>query len=92
MNTVNASTSFTGFQLWTGQTPHSLLATGDIGEDLATQQALDILARLENDVGVAKDNLLLAKITQGAQENKHHSCEYMYHVGDQVMLLTCHRW
>ena len=98
MNTVNASTGFSGFQLLTGQLPRiipSLTALppspAPTGDDDAVKQAMTILQKLEDDVQAAKDNLLLAKVTQVHQKNKHRSPEKQYAVGDKVMLLTFHR-
>ena len=100
MNTVNASTGFSGFQLMTGQSPRiipSLAALppspspANVGDVDAIKQAMAILQKLEDDIQAAKDNLLLAKVTQAAQKNKHRSPERHYAVGDKVMLSTFHR-
>lgn len=96
MNTINASTGFTGFQLMTGQSPRIIppivmpsASTPD--DETAIKDAVGILTTLDDDITAAKDNLLLAKVTQAHQANKHRSAENVYRVGDQVMLSTFHR-
>ena len=54
------------------------------------KQAKAVPQTLKDDIQVAKDNLLLSKVTQAAHKNKHQSAEIWYNVGDKVMLLTFH--
>src|ERR1700676_4123244 len=61
LNTVNASTGFTGFQLKTGHSPRIIpplipLANTENSDDV--DRALRILKQLDDDVREAKDNLL----------------------------------
>ena len=95
MNTINLSTSFLGFQLISGQSPRivpPLVTTLPMSPSDPLHNANVILLQLEDDVNAAKDNLLLAKITQGVQRNKYQSVEIHYEIGDQVMLSTFHHW
>jgi len=68
MNSVNASTGFSGFQLHLGRSPRVILpiVPGNLPVELydAGQTATALIDRLNNDVAQARDNLLLAKITQ----------------------------
>jgi len=58
--------------------------------DDSVSEVVTILKRLEDNVQAAKDNLLLAKVTQVAQRNKNCLQEKPYVVGDKVMLSTFH--
>ena len=98
MNTVNALTGFSGFQLLTGQSPRIILLLAALPpspvptrDDDAIKQAMTILQKLEDDVQATKDNLLLTKVTQAHQKNKHWSLKKQYAVGNKVMLSTFHR-
>lgn len=99
MNTINTSTGFSGFQLITGQSPRIItpLITTPSAPDPNSEvnssvtNAHAVLQRLEDNVQAAKDNLLLAKITQAAQKNKGHLAEKTYVIGDKVMFSTFHR-
>ena len=53
--------------------------------------AREIIETLVNDVADAKDNLMLAKISQSYQANKKRSDDMGYKPGDQVMLSTLNR-
>ena len=94
MNTVNASTGLSGFQLMMGQLPRviPLLVTipsppGSNSEVNNTiTNACIVLQRLENNIQVAKDNLLWEKVTQATQKNKGHSAEKTYTVGQSDAL------
>lgn len=94
MNTVNASTGFSPFQLKSGFLPHVLLPlfppppTNTLAKDLALQ----VLQEIETNYLEAMDNLITAKINQAHQANSHHSPEVEYKVGDKVILSTinCH--
>ena len=94
MNTINSSTGFSGFQLMNGLSPKivpPLIASPPISTSDPLHNAKAMLLQLEDDVNAAKDNLLLAKITQGVQKNKHWSTEIRHEIGNQVMLSTFHR-
>lgn len=93
MNTVNASTGFSGFQLKTGRSPRLLppLVDGIIPTSLDDSIAVDLLKKLEIDVLEAKDNLIAAKIDQAHHANKSRAVEHVYKVGDRVLLSTINR-
>jgi hypothetical protein len=97
MNSVNASTGFSNFQIRLGRSPRLIppivpntltTATSD-KED--TAQALKIISQIETDVAEAKDNLLQAKVFQAHYANLNRSPDIPFVVGDQVMLSTLHR-
>ena len=98
LNTVNASTGFTPFQLLTGANPRIIpplfhddvsAAKAELGD--AATAAGDIISRVETDVMEAQDNLLLAKSHQAFAANSRRSDEIIYRVGDRVLLSTFHR-
>ena len=71
MNTMNASTSFSGFQLKTGQSPHIIPPIVPLTKNVTTKQitAHDIITHVHLDVQEVQDNLLV-KICQ-AYDNIH---------------------
>ena len=77
MNTTNTSTGFSGFQLMTGHLPHIIPALAtlppstDLGEVDTLNKVKGVLQTLKDNVQSARDNLLLSKITQASQKNKH---------------------
>ncbi len=98
MNTPNASTGFTPFQLRHGASPRVIpplvqSSADEILTDFAEEgeRARALLQRIENDVLEAQDNLLLAKTQQAMNANTHRGPEMPYAVGDQVLLSTFHR-
>lgn len=93
MNTVNASTGFSGFQLKTGRSPRVIPPLAPLPAN-ATQAEVDahaLVQQLETDVHEAQDNLLAAKVRQAYHANIHRAPEDVYEVGDLVMLSTKHR-
>ena len=68
MNSVNASTGFSGFQLHLGRSPRVIppIIPNELPIELydAGQTASTLIDRLMDNVAQAWDNLLLAKITQ----------------------------
>lgn len=97
MNSVNASTGLSGFQLWMGRSPHTLplIVLDAVPEELwgtpAAADAQEIIDRLKIDVKEAKDNLLQAKVFQSHYMNKHHGPEDIFVVGELVLISTLHR-
>ncbi|THG93879.1 hypothetical protein EW026_g7472 [Hermanssonia centrifuga] len=94
MNTINASTSFTPFQLHCGRQPRIIppLHAADLRTlDTDSGDAAGLLKRLDADVMEAQDNLLLAKANQAYHADKHRGKEHVYSPGDKVMLSTFHR-
>ena len=90
---MNNSTGYTPFQLRFGQTPQILPPiinplTKASSEYISVKEIIETLA---NDVADAKDNLMLAKITQLYQGNKNCRDDIVYKPGDQVMLSTLNR-
>ncbi|KAI0075541.1 hypothetical protein K474DRAFT_1563293, partial [Panus rudis PR-1116 ss-1] len=99
MNTINASTGFTPFQLHIGRSPRVIppLSASDV-EAVAAEttpeaaiSAADLIRSIDTDVMEAQDNLLLAKSDQAHHANKHRSQEHVYSVGDSVLISTFHR-
>jgi hypothetical protein len=93
MNTVNASTGFSPFQLKTGRSPRIIppLIPAAANSTTAELDAHKIVAQLELDVKEAQDNLLTAKIRQAYHANEHRAPEVVYKEGDLVMLSTENR-
>jgi hypothetical protein len=99
MNTINASTEFSPFQLLMGRSPRVIppLLEGDedrLMDGSVTDEAkgaLKLIRKLETDVLEAQDNLILAKSSQANQANKKRSPDPLYNVGDRVLLSTLHR-
>ena len=95
MNTVNASTKFSGFQLHLGRSPRIIppiipqALPAELSE--ATEIAVKTIETVTNDVAQARDNLLLAKITQSHHADASRAPDPNYKVGDLVMLSTKHR-
>ena len=96
MNTVNASTNYSGFQLHLGRSPQIIppIIPSRLSPELrsAGPAAEAMIAQLQNDVADAKDNLLLAKVTQAHLAKSSRADEIVYNVGDKVMLSTFHQW
>ena len=96
MNTVNASTGFTPFQLKTGRSPRIIPPL--VPDSPSTREASDaeitardIIQQLELDVKEAQDHLLAAKVRQAYHANQHRGEEVMYEEGSLVMLSTKNR-
>lgn len=93
MNTVNASTGFTPFQLRFGKSPRLLppiiQADHESAEETTAANIITQMCRIE---AAAQDNLITAKIRQAAQANKERDLSFPFHVGEQVLVLsTFHR-
>lgn len=94
MNTVNASTGFSGFHLKMGRSPRLVppISTEPFSTaDLDTKEAILMLKQLEMDVMKAQDNLLAAKVTQATAANSHRRFRPVFGVGDRVWLSTQNR-
>jgi hypothetical protein len=59
--------------------------------DKESMDARAVITLLEKNMADARDNLLLAKISQASYANEKRSPEIKYQVGDQVMLSTVNR-
>lgn len=93
MNSVNPSTGFSRFQLHLGRSPRLIppLVSHPTTRSIPDLDAHHIIRQLELDVAEARDNLVLAKVSQRIQADKHRGPEHRYQVGDFVMLNTFHR-
>lgn len=94
MNTVNASTGFSPFQLHLGRSPRMLppIASHAVSTtEPSDQNAHRFLAQLANDVFEAQDNLLAAKAAQASNVNNSRAKTLVLQTGDRVMLATKHR-
>jgi hypothetical protein len=92
MNTINASTGFTPFQLRFGKSPRiipPLLALEEDNDNELT--AREIVEQMQPIHLEAKDNLLEAKIKQSQQENLHRGNSFPFKIGDRAVLSTSHR-
>lgn len=92
MNSINASTGFSPFQLHMGRNPRIILplvfsSDGTI-EDI---WAIDVIEHLQTDIKEAQDNFLWAKISQSLSANEHYSNDFPFKKGNKVVLSTLHR-
>jgi hypothetical protein len=92
MNTVNASTGFSGFQLHLSCSPRALPLIIPNTVPIELQDAADnaniLIQQLKDDIAEARDNLLLTKVTQAHYANTTWGPDPQYKEGDLVMLLT----
>lgn len=90
MNTVNASTGFSPFQLRLGMCPRVVppLVEGQRGNDTS---AAEIMEKMEEITAAAQDSLLFAKISQSLNSLSARSPETPFNVGDSVYLSTSNR-
>jgi hypothetical protein len=95
MNTVNASTGFSGFQLHLGHSPRIIppIVPSELPVDLAdaTTTATLVINQLMNNVADARDNLLLLKICQTHYASATRNPDPQFQSGDMVMLSTTNR-
>lgn len=94
MNTVNASTGFSGFQLKMGRSPRLVppfSVEGFPDAPLDQKQAMLVLQQLQLDLLTAKDNLIAAKTAQAFTANGAVNQWPVFEVGEQVMLSTQNR-
>lgn len=87
MNTVNASTGFSPFQLHLGYSPRTVPALEDRVSPAHTDVD-DLIQKIDSYVSKAKDSLLAAKISQSISANPSRRQEIPYKVGDMVYLST----
>jgi RNase H-like domain found in reverse transcriptase/Integrase zinc binding domain len=97
MNTINASTGFSPFQLRMGRSPRVIppFTSSDVvtqeQESTEAARAIALLESLAQDTAEAKDNLLKAKVAQAECANRHRGPEVAFKAGDKVQLSTEHR-
>ncbi|KAF9258482.1 hypothetical protein L218DRAFT_838543, partial [Marasmius fiardii PR-910] len=91
MNTVNASTGFSGFQLRLGQSPHVIPPLHETLTLAEERSATDVIEQLRLDTMQAQDALIRAKVSQAHQINKTRAKEFELSPGDKVWLTTKNR-
>ena len=95
MNTVNASTGFSNFQLHLGRSPRLIppIVPTQLPDTIrsAASTAESVITRVNTDVKEAQDNLFKAKLFQEHYANANRGSEFVYKVGDDVMLSTFNR-
>ncbi|KAJ3921592.1 hypothetical protein F5877DRAFT_19421, partial [Lentinula edodes] len=97
MNSINASTGLSMFQLRYGRSPRVLPPLLDDPSltvpDLSTDglAARNFLEEINLTVREARDNLTLAKVVQAYQADKNRGPCELFEEGDLVMLSTYHR-
>jgi hypothetical protein len=95
MNTENASTGFSPFQLRLGRSPRiipPIIDTNPASDDFREVEAAKaMMERIKAVVDEAKDNMLIAKIAQAHAANKHRGKDDVFAIGDKVMLCTFNR-
>jgi hypothetical protein len=97
MNSVNASTGFSPFMPRMGRAPHIIppivptsVPTDVVGSQ-ETANAAAMVAEIQLNVAEAKDNLLMAKVSQVHSANAHRTADDVFEIGDRVMLSTLNR-
>jgi hypothetical protein len=94
MNSINASTGFSPFQLRMGRSPRiipPIIAPSTAPCSTDTTSPADIIHLVDLDVAEARDNLIRAKTVQAFHANQHRGKEDIFKAGDKVMLATLHR-
>lgn len=94
MCTTNKSTGFSGFQLRMGMIPRSippLVAPTGIKVSANEASVREIIEQVHQDTQDARDNLMLAKVTQAFWANETRAEAPKYAIGDLVMLSTENR-
>jgi hypothetical protein len=90
MNSINASTGFSGFQLRMGCTPciiPPIMPSSILDPPNEEVMVRNVILQLENDMKEVQDNLLTSKVSQAFHANKGHAAEDIYRVGDKVMFM-----
>ena len=93
MNSINKSTGFSPFQLRFGRSPRVVppLIPPPPKPSHEYMSARTVLEEVACNVATARDNLMLAKITQSYHSNSSRAKDIPYKVGDKVMLSTLNR-
>lgn len=91
MNSVNASTGFSPFQLRMGRSPRIIPPIVPSALPITdSPDPADLIRLIDLNVSEAKDNLLLAKTIQAFHANQRRGPEEHFKKGDKVMLATLH--
>jgi hypothetical protein len=94
MNTLNKSTGFTLFQLRFGKSPRILPPLIEYSHgtntDSASFTAKSLIEQMQPIKLAAKDNLLMAKISQAQLANRHRSMHFPFRTGEHVVLSMAH--
>ncbi len=91
MNTINAATGISPFQLRLGVSPRVIPPLVE-SVTAPNVDAAKLIKDIEELTTQAKDSLLSSKISQSLQANNLRSKESPYAVGDYVYLSTSNRW
>lgn len=93
MSTLNKSTGYSGFQLRMGMNPRVMppLVPADVPESQQEVDARAVIQQVHDDVQSAKDNLMVAKISQAFHANANRADDPPYAVGDEVLVSTLNR-
>lgn len=90
MNTVNASTGFSPFQLQPSMSLH-VMPLLVLSPSTGDTTAMEVVRRMEGITAAAQDSLLHAKISQSLNSLCAHSPETLFNIGDSVYLSTSNR-
>jgi hypothetical protein len=93
MSTINKSTGYTPFHLRFGRAPRIVPPLIQLPPNPSNDHvgAREIIEALQTDVADARDNLILAKITQSHFANSKRSNHPSFKIGDKIMLSTLNR-
>jgi len=97
MNSVNASTGFSNFQIHLSLSPRLIppivpaSLVSPVSNNSDAMHAKEVIKMIQTDVTEAKDNLIQAKVFQTFYANQNRSPKIPFKIGDKVMLSTLHR-